>query len=326
MNLNQLSTILQSPTLITEQDVQMLKELCSKYPYSQLFSIVYLKALHTSKDVYFDDELEKHAYKITDRTKLHQLIHQRIASETPIIEVKTSLPEETPTPLATETINNEVVIPETIHNEEQHIDVKEIELKEEKTVEKEEEIIPEVTTVNEKSLELEILTEAIQTVYQDELENSAEAIIEAKTPITTTEHISIEVPLIEVPLIEVPKITPTTKKKFSDWLNVTTSQTNDPQHKDEVQTKEEIINKFIDTSPTISTLKKEFYSPIKQGQQSIDADQLIYTETLASILALQGNFPKAIIAYEQLILTNSEKKIYFAEKIKELKNKLNQNS
>ncbi len=94
----------------------------------------------------------------------------------------------------------------------------------------------------------------------------------------------------------------------------------------EIQTKEEIINKFIDASPKISTPKKEFYSPIKQGQQSIAADQLIYTETLASILALQGNFPKAIIAYEQLILTNPEKKIYFAEKIKELKNKLNQNS
>ena len=321
MNLNQLSNILQSPALITEQDVLMLKELCNKYPYSQLFSILYLKALHTSKDVYFDDELEKHAYKITDRTKLHQLIHQRISSETPIIEVTTSLLEETPMPLATETIYNEVVSPETIHNEEQHIIIKEIELTEEKTVEKEEELIPEVTTVNEKSLELEILTEAIQTVYQDELENLEEAIFEAKTPITTTEHISIEEPLIEVP-----KITPTTKKKFSDWLNVTTSQTNNPQHKDEVQTKEEIINKFIDASPKITTPKKEFYSPIKQGQQSIAADQLIYTETLASILALQGNFPKAIIAYEQLILTNPEKKIYFAEKIKELKNKLNQNS
>ena len=323
MNLNQLSTILQSPALITEQDVLMLKELCNKYPYSQLFSILYLKALHTSKDVYFDDELEKHAYKITDRTKLHQLIHQRIVSETPNIEVTIPLQEETPTPIAAETINIKVVSPETIQNEEQHIEVKEteIELTEEKTVEKVEEIIPEVTTLNEKSLELEILTEAIQTVYQDELENSAEAIIDVKTPITATEHVSIEEPLIEVP-----KITPTTKKKFSDWLNVTTNQTNDPQHKDEVQTKEEIINKFIDASPKISTPKKEFYSPIKQGQQSIAADQLIYTETLASILALQGNFPKAIVAYEQLILTNPEKKIYFAEKIKELKNKLNQNS
>ena len=54
MNLNQLTTILRSPALITEQDVLMLKELCNKYPFSQLFSILYLKALHTSKDVYFD--------------------------------------------------------------------------------------------------------------------------------------------------------------------------------------------------------------------------------------------------------------------------------
>ncbi|NDF61026.1 MAG: hypothetical protein EB100_08090, partial [Crocinitomicaceae bacterium] len=261
MNLNQLSNILKSPALITEQDVQMLKELCNKYPYSQLFSILYLKALHTSKDVYFDDELEKHAYKITDRTKLHQLINERVASDVPIIEVTTSLLEETSTPLAPETTINEVMSPETIHNEE-HIEVKatEIELAEEKTVEKEGEIIPEVTTVNEKSLELEILTEAIQTVYQDELENSAEDVIDAKTPITATKQISIEEPLIEVP-----KITPTTKKKFSDWLNVTITQTNDASIKEE-KSKEEIINKFIDTSPKISTPKKEFYSPIKQGQ------------------------------------------------------------
>ena len=47
------------------------------------------------------------------------------------------------------------------------------------------------------------------------------------------------------------------------------------------------------------------------------------TETLANIFAIQGNFPKAIIAYEQLMLTNPEKKIFFAQRIKELKEKLN---
>jgi hypothetical protein len=44
---------------------------------------------------------------------------------------------------------------------------------------------------------------------------------------------------------------------------------------------------------------------------------------LASILALQGNFPKAIVAYEQLILTNPEKKVFFASQIEELQKKLN---
>ena len=318
MNLNQLSNILQSPALITEQDVQMLKELCSKYPYSQLFSIVYLKALHTSKDVYFDDELEKHAYKITDRTKLHQLINQRIEFEQTNKDVPDPLVENITDTLETVVLNNDELI--LSDKDKSH------EIKEEKNEDLIEVKVAEQANRNEKSLELEILTNAAQTVYNEEFEGSSEILEETASSVLTNTPEKDKSLSIKVNSDDTLKITPTTKKRFSDWLNINSIDTNNLQINDSAKTKEEIINKFIDTSPTISTLKKEFYSPIKQGQQSIDADQLIYTETLASILALQGNFPKAIIAYEQLILTNSEKKIYFAEKIKELKNKLNQNS
>ena len=318
MNLNQLSNILQSPALITEQDVQMLKELCSKYPYSQLFSIVYLKALHTSKDVYFDDELEKHAYKITDRTKLHQLINQRIEFEQTNKDVPDPLVENITETLETAILNNDELI--LSEKDKSH------EIKEEKNEDLIEVKVAEQANRNEKSLELEILTNAAQTVYNEEFEGSSAILEETASSVLTNTPEKDKILSIKVNSDDTLKITPTTKKRFSDWLNISSIDTNNPQNNDSAKTKEEIINKFIDTSPTISTLKKEFYSPIKQGQQSIDADQLIYTETLASILALQGNFPKAIIAYEQLILTNSEKKIYFAEKIKELKNKLNQNS
>ena len=318
MNLNQLSNILQSPALITEQDVQMLKELCSKYPYSQLFSIVYLKALHTSKDVYFDDELEKHAYKITDRTKLHQLINQRIEFEQTNKDVPDPLVENITETLETAVLNNDELI--LSDKDKSH------KIKEEKNEDLIEVKVAEQANRNEKSLELEILTNAAQTVYNEEFEGSSEILEETASSVLTNTPEKDKILSIKVNSDDTLKITPTTKKRFSDWLNISSIDTNNPQINDSAKTKEEIINKFIDTSPTISTLKKEFYSPIKQGQQSIDADQLIYTETLASILALQGNFPKAIIAYEQLILTNSEKKIYFAEKIKELKNKLNQNS
>ncbi len=318
MNLNQLSNILQSPALITEQDVQMLKELCSKYPYSQLFSIVYLKALHTSKDLYFDDELEKHAYKITDRTKLHQLINQRIEFEQTNKDVPDPLVENITETLEIAVLNNDELI--LSEKDKSH------EIKEEKNEDLIEVKVAEQANRNEKSLELEILTNAAQTVYNEEFEGSSAILEETPISVLTNTPEKDKSLSIKVNSDDTLKITPTTKKRFSDWLNISSIDTNNPQINDSAKTKEEIINKFIDTSPTISTLKKEFYSPIKQGQQSIDADQLIYTETLASILALQGNFPKAIIAYEQLILTNSEKKIYFAEKIKELKNKLNQNS
>ena len=48
------------------------------------------------------------------------------------------------------------------------------------------------------------------------------------------------------------------------------------------------------------------------------------SETLAKIFAVQGNYPKAIFAYEQLILLIPEKKAFFASQIQELKKKITQ--
>ena len=88
-------------------------------------------------------------------------------------------------------------------------------------------------------------------------------------------------------------------------------------------TLDKIIDTFIQDDPKISQPKKEFYSPIKQAKKSLDSENLQYTETLANILSIQGNYPKAILAFEQLCLTIPEKKTYFVQKIKELKEKLN---
>jgi hypothetical protein len=46
------------------------------------------------------------------------------------------------------------------------------------------------------------------------------------------------------------------------------------------------------------------------------------SETLAKIFILQGNYPKAIYVYEQLILLYPEKKNIFATQIKHLSIKL----
>ena len=96
----------------------------------------------------------------------------------------------------------------------------------------------------------------------------------------------------------------------------------------------EIIDKFIETQPTIPIQEIENLPRKSQGRKSkiknkkdlstssTKEDKKIATENLANILATHGNIKKAIDIYKKLILKYPKKKVYFAARIKKLQRKL----
>ena len=57
---------------------------------------------------------------------------------------------------------------------------------------------------------------------------------------------------------------------------------------------------------------------VEKGKESLSDTSLLYSETLASIFAEQGNKILAIKAYRNLMLKNPQKSVYFADLIKKL--------
>lgn len=98
--------------------------------------------------------------------------------------------------------------------------------------------------------------------------------------------------------------------------------TDNGEDKSNVQQFENILDKFIREKPSISRPKAEFYNPVNMARQSVEEDEELVTETLASLYHKQGNHRKAIRAYEKLCLLYPGKMSYFAALIQKIKAEL----
>ena len=121
------------------------------------------------------------------------------------------------------------------------------------------------------------------------------------------------------------------KHSFSEWLQLAKFAPIE-REKEEVEEilpeekkkKLDIIDKFIESNPKIGPIKETITNTDVIAKSSEEPTHLM-TETLARIYLEQKKYKKAIQAYEILILKYPEKSIFFANRIKDIK-ELQQNN
>ena len=275
-----------------ESEMLEFKEIIGLYPYASVFAIAYLRGLKKMEHIQFEEELHQHAFKIANRNLLYQLVIQ------PEEEIET----EKKTEKKTETVEETEVVEETV---------------EEAKTETEAEAVVEIKTETETE---EIILPGSEIIEKADTELAT--LINASAATTTFIHefnqqgAEVDAELAKNELPKESKALPSkaeiesTPKSFNQWLTLGET-TNNPELEEEKT-----------TMISIEKPKREFYSPSKKAKESIDANKMPVSETLAKIFVLQGNYPKAIYVYEQLIIIYPKKKSIFASQIKQLSNKL----
>jgi tetratricopeptide (TPR) repeat protein len=300
LTITEYTSLINKPDAVNDIQSISLEKIVQEFPYFQSARALHLKGLYNQNSFKYNYALKITAAHTTDRSVLFDFI----------------------------TSDTFTVVQKELY-EKQLSDLHEISVNEIEIVEVvEPKLEPKINTLEES-----ILTSIKNsTPLEEEIIESTIIIAEEKIELDIQHEVDAEKLEIGKPL----DFSKNEKHSFQEWLQLSKIQPISREEKaEEVESpseaeiekrkKNELIDKFIETSPKIPPIKNDIIISNIIFEPSNADNSYIMTETLARVYLEQKKYQKAIQAYEILILKYPEKSSFFADRILDIKN-LQQNN
>ncbi|MDR0969880.1 MAG: hypothetical protein LBM67_05030 [Lentimicrobiaceae bacterium] len=303
MNKNLFIDFIKKPELMDKNSVNDLMELAMQFPYSNIVQTLLAMNLYKENHVLYDSQLKLAASTMPKRNIL-RLHMARIGKLKEAID----LPDEytkkksAPAPQPTQEIASEKE--ETIKQSPKTTDTAPKETKKRKIKELKFEV-PE-SSVKTETFEYE-------TPFIEKISKQSAREISQELSELLAEHARIEEKRRS--LEELKQMVAARIKELETEKQLKESG----QTVEKPKSKGALIDKFIETNPSIPRPTETFQN-ITTAHNSIVDQENIVSETLAKIYLDQGHIEKAISIFEKLILKYPEKSSYFATLIEQAKN------
>jgi hypothetical protein len=362
MNKSEFAILLHQPEQPGTAHIQLLKNVCSEYPYFVQAHVLLAKSLHNTSHYEFDKYLKQTALLVPDREVLYQYIHQTHTKNiTTPTSVEVYMANDGMVETEPEIVNQEQTVNEAVHIEHEQVLTDQ----------------PEAADMLIGNTEITAVDEIQTAEISQVLESAQLTPIEEEKKLASDEPAKEQITATELSTENVIEAHKTEIHSFSEWLMLAGSNQvansikektieGEQQVKEEVaaftsieespvakvethqtaeQAEEEnreevrkeiaesvtksnvnqfhdILDKFIKENPSITRPKAEFFNPVNMAKQSVEEDEDLVTETLANLYYKQGNHRKAIRAYEKLCLIYPSKMTYFASLIQKIKSEI----